>query len=439
MSSRIFGSRWYSITIGKMMNLIAIGLLVLAIVMMSGCIKSETAAPTQSPTIERPLEKVASTGSIIKVNSNTKFELGIGDMVNFTNYQDISFRLMKLNETEVILDVIFSPTTEIGQPYGGWGPNPELYPNLNITEKTPTTLYREVRECGTDKLKLDPQMIILDGFYMNYVCESRKQQHCYEDGSFDQYYNEKCEYGQTGNVRQLTLPIEQSYALINIKDKISSIIITYLGISSEKKAKFATKEENQRPTTTPAATPTVTPKLTYPDREEVKKYVADLKKVPQDEVKIIDFQNIGAANMIPTRAYHSGGYVAVSVIITNYTSLVMAYKNYNDVINIGDHTASTDEEKKIFDLLMNITYDHNGPFDGNLIPTNITIINSSYTMNKNEKYQINSTYNLPTMANPYASFKFVTKFNGFHGYWPESYGWLDAKTKQIWIQMLPQV
>lgn len=253
MSLRISGSRWYSITNGKMMNLIAIGSLVLAIVMMSGCIKSETTAPTPSPTIEHPSEKVASSGSIIKVMSNTKFELAIGDMVYFTNYQDISFRLKKLTEKEVILDVIFSPTTEIGQPYGGWGPNPELYPNLNITEKTPTTLYREVRECGTDKFILDPQMIILDGFYMNYVCESRKQQHCYEDGSFDQYYNERCEYGQTGNVRQLTLPIDQSYALINIKDKISSITITYSGIASENKAKFVTKEENQRPTTTTVA------------------------------------------------------------------------------------------------------------------------------------------------------------------------------------------
>jgi hypothetical protein len=181
------------------------------------------------------------------VKSNTKFELGIGDMVNFTNYQDISFRLIKLTENEVILEVIFSPTTEIGQPYGGWGPNPELYPNLNVTEKTPTTLYREVRECGTDKLKLDPQMIILDGFYMNYVCESRKQQHCYEDGSFDQYYLERCEYGQTGNIRQLKLSLGQSYGVINIKDKISGITITYLGVSSGNKAKFTTKEENQRP------------------------------------------------------------------------------------------------------------------------------------------------------------------------------------------------
>lgn len=43
------------------MNLIVIGLLVLAIVMMSGCIKSETTAPTPSSTIEQPSEKAASS------------------------------------------------------------------------------------------------------------------------------------------------------------------------------------------------------------------------------------------------------------------------------------------------------------------------------------------------------------------------------------------
>ncbi len=199
--------------------------------------------------------------------------------------------------------------------------------------------------------------------------------------------------------------------------------------------------------TTTVAIPVVTPAITYPNTQEVKKYVADLKKVPQDEVKIIDFQNIRDANMVVTRAYHSGGYVAVSVIIANYTSLVMAYKNHSDVINIGNYTASTDEEKKLFDLLTNISYESYGPFDGNLIPINITIIDSSYIINKNETYKLNFTLSSEfysnsswsPIENPYASFKFVTRFNGFHGYWPESYGWFDAKTKRIWILMIPQV
>ncbi len=190
---------------------------------------------------------------------------------------------------------------------------------------------------------------------------------------------------------------------------------------------------------------TVAPTLTYPYREDAKKYVADLKKVPQDEVKIIDFHNIGAANMIPYRAYHSRGYVAVSMIITNYTSLVLAYKNHSNVIIIGNYTASTNEEKELFDLLTNITFDH-PPFYGNLIPTNITIINSSYTINKNDVYKIGYKFDSPHITmiygnytwyqieNPYAVFEFVTRFNDYHGYWPESYGWIDAKKKQIWIK-----
>lgn len=188
-------------------------------------------------------------------------------------------------------------------------------------------------------------------------------------------------------------------------------------------------------TTTPSATAAVTPEITYPSQEEVTKYLADLKNAPQDEVKMIDFQNINVgANELPNRAYHRGGYVAVSVIISNYTSLVMAYKNHNDIISIGNYTASTIEEKRLYNLLRNITYYRNGYYIGNLIPTNITIINPSYTINKNGVYQVNYTYDLPPMTNPYASFEFVVYFIGNHGFWVQSYGWIDAKKKQIWIR-----
>ena len=227
------------------------------------------------------------------------------------------------------------------------------------------------------------------------------------------------------------------------------VVLSYIAIVLILAAGCVGKERIEK--VEPVNDTTISPAVTfaYPNQDEVKKYVADLKKMPQDEVEIIDFQNIGAANMMPTQAYHSGGYVAVSVIVANYTSLVMAYKNHSDVINIGNYTASTNEERKLFDLLMNITYDGYGPFNGNLIPINITIVNSSYTINKNETYKLNYTYELnyiyelnytwSPIENPYASFKFVTSFNDFHGYWPGSYGWIDAKTKQIWIQMIPRV
>jgi hypothetical protein len=216
---------------------------------------------------------------------------------------------------------------------------------------------------------------------------------------------------------------------------IAILLILAAGcVEKEKIEKAAPVNVTTVSTDTPDATPALIPKITYPTQEEVKKYLADLKKVPQDEVKIIDFQNIGTQISPPSRFYNnSGGYVAVIVIISNYSSLVMAYHNHSDVISIGNYTASTNEEKKLFDLLRNITYYRNGVDNGNLIPTNITIINSSYTINKNEKYQITYTYDLPPMENPYASFKFVVYFIGNHGIWAESYGWIDVKTKHIWI------
>ncbi|HLC77506.1 MAG TPA: dockerin type I repeat-containing protein, partial [Candidatus Nanoarchaeia archaeon] len=62
-------------------------------------------------------------------------------------------------------------------------------------------LHRTTKNCSDDSLIVDKdgkteQIFPVGGGtgYWNYKCESRKQEHCYDDGSFDTYYDEVCEY-----------------------------------------------------------------------------------------------------------------------------------------------------------------------------------------------------------------------------------------------------
>jgi len=178
--------------------------------------------------------------------------------------------------------------------------------------------------------------------------------------------------------------------------------------------------------------------VTYPTRDEVITYVAKMKKVPLNKVEIIDFQIIGCgAGFEPVKTIQEGGYVAVSLFVSNYSAVVMAYKDYNNVFIIGNYTASTIEEKNLFDLLINITFpSQNTVFYGKLFPTNITILNSSSEISRNDAYQVE--YFVDKFEDsPYATFEFVSRFNSYHGYWPSSNGMVDVKKKCILIRMQP--
>lgn len=177
---------------------------------------------------------------------------------------------------------------------------------------------------------------------------------------------------------------------------------------------------------------------TYPTRDEVISYVAKMQEVPLNEVEIIEFQTIGfGAGFEPVKTIQESGYVAVSLLVSNYSAVVMAYKDYNNVFIIEDYTASTIEEKNLFDLLKNITFPPpNTVFYGMLIPTNITILNSSHLVSRNDTYQVE--YGIDKFEDsPYAIFEFATRFNSYHGYWPSSNGMVDVKTKRILIRMQP--
>ena len=67
-----------------------------------------------------------------------------------------------------------------------------------------TILHRTTRKCADDSPVVDQYGRIEQVFpvgsgagYNNYRCQSRKQEQCYDDGSFDTYYGESCDYPQT--------------------------------------------------------------------------------------------------------------------------------------------------------------------------------------------------------------------------------------------------
>jgi hypothetical protein len=240
---------------------------------------------------------------------------------------------------------------------------------------------------------------------------------------------------------------------INIANYLTIIVIAYAlffagCVEKETIISIETPTITMSPASTPEQTTesTITPAtITYPNPEEVIKYVADKKHISSNEVKIVDFTRISrGSSMSPPNRYQVGGYAAVRLIAANYTSLVIAYKNSSNVFIVGDYTAITINEKNLFEMLLNTTLDFS-PYGGKLIPFNITIINTSYIINKNEVYNLNNTWdfyekpNRSPIEKPYATFEFVTDFNDFHGYWPGSFGWVDAEKKQIWIAGRPTV
>lgn len=105
----------------------------------------------------------------------------------------------------------------------GWRPNPSLYPEYyqgSDLLRGAQRVYRMHKLCdGTTEmwstadaspqaLAVDPdfvshfvgkphnEILELAGGYTNYVCRNRYQQQCIDDGSFDKYYDERCDFGK---------------------------------------------------------------------------------------------------------------------------------------------------------------------------------------------------------------------------------------------------
>ena len=99
-----------------------------------------------------------------------------------------------------------------------WFPNSMLYPEYGNSEVRAMVLYRTVRNCSNDHFcegHKPKQVIRLDDPeqpYFNFICRPRYFEQCIEDGSFDCYYEEYCDYlpvsfreGECRDVHQLSI------------------------------------------------------------------------------------------------------------------------------------------------------------------------------------------------------------------------------------------
>jgi len=85
----------------------------------------------------------------------------------------------------------------------GWHPNPSSYPELSESSSlldNAITAYRTHYYCNgeldTTQYPLGRETIDLTTGYSNFVCRSREYEQCTLDGSFDKYYDERCDYGE---------------------------------------------------------------------------------------------------------------------------------------------------------------------------------------------------------------------------------------------------
>jgi hypothetical protein len=95
--------------------------------------------------------------------------------------------------TERVYEEIgLNPTANSYESGWGWPLTPgEQRGSSNLVETN--TLLRTAKQCS-DGAALGPlQRIDLTTGYSNYTCGSRYQEQCIDDGSFDSYYDERCE------------------------------------------------------------------------------------------------------------------------------------------------------------------------------------------------------------------------------------------------------
>ncbi len=92
---------------------------------------------------------------------------------------------------------------------GGYVPNPGTYGDLS-NNAVPKYVYRVYLSCD-DKIDRKERITTELG-YRNYICGDRKQQQCFDDGSYDNYYIEYCDYeGRFSNIRvDLNINLEGS-------------------------------------------------------------------------------------------------------------------------------------------------------------------------------------------------------------------------------------
>jgi hypothetical protein len=89
-------------------------------------------------------------------------------------------------------DIGLNPTANSYESGWGWPLTPgEQRGGANVV--VANTLLRTTRDCSSGQALGGLQRIDITSGYSNYTCASRYQEQCINDGSFDTYYDERCE------------------------------------------------------------------------------------------------------------------------------------------------------------------------------------------------------------------------------------------------------
>jgi len=133
--------------------------------------------------------------------------LGVNDQTTNPNVQ-MAVNVVEIGNENgkeyVDLEIYYSDResydTDIHGGNNGFFPNPANYPDLYTSNllQYATVVYRTHYNCdGTIEniWSSGKERINLSDGYKNVLCRSRKQEQCYLDGSFDTYYDERCDFG----------------------------------------------------------------------------------------------------------------------------------------------------------------------------------------------------------------------------------------------------
>ncbi|MFH0971290.1 MAG: hypothetical protein V1835_01860 [Candidatus Micrarchaeota archaeon] len=200
-------------------------------------------------------------------NSNVLFEKIKGSCTATSGPWRYNAAARKYEKTEVLVPgegyfVKIASSCSLGEAEDDLPPFPDDQPIVTpiavtikpIVSTNPTILHRSVKDCATQKvltqeesLRIDPnsqeyyglkmeddtlniQAISLrlfqGGKYMNYECKNRYQEQCVNDGSFDNYYDEWCEYSPIAATPKPTVLTPSPYAPnATIKPTVTPICI----------------------------------------------------------------------------------------------------------------------------------------------------------------------------------------------------------------------
>jgi len=117
----------------------------------------------------------------------------------------------------------------------------------------------------------------------------------------------------------------------------------------------------------------------FPNEKQVIDYIINQKSIQANDIQLLNFAKIEKINSIYTteKPYFTGDYVAVRMLIKNYTVITMEYKDSDHLFVEENYSAVSEKEKEVFDMLIKYKLDSFYFGNGQLTPTRITFHNAT--------------------------------------------------------------